>query len=109
MVVFRVHDKALMMRWLFGLSGVGSVRVVREVRGMSDREPEKTYPHSSVSSSLFSIFLNLESLKALMRAYSAKPSCNGIASKLPMHPLRRGALPGREDRVFQVTNSGLID
>ena len=65
------------------------------------------YPHSRLSSSCFSIFRNLESLKALMRAYSAIPSRIGSGSKVPIHPRNLGARPGREDLVFQVTNSGL--
>jgi hypothetical protein len=68
-----------------------------------------TYPHSRLSSSRSSIFLNLESPKALISAYSASPSLNGSASKLPMHPLNLGARPGREERAFQVTNNGLQD
>lgn len=67
----------------------------------------KAYPHSNVFSSDLSIFLNRESLNALMRAYSASPSCKGSASKLPMHPRSLGARPGRDERVFHVTNRGL--
>ena len=33
-----------------------------------------TYPHRKFSNSFFSTFLNRESLKALIRAYSAMPS-----------------------------------
>jgi hypothetical protein len=44
-----------------------------------------------------------------MSAYSASPSLKGSASKLPMQPRNLGARPGREERVFQVTNSGLAD
>lgn len=42
-----------------------------------------------------------------MRAYSAKPACSANASKLPMQPLSLELRPGRDERVFQVTNKGL--
>lgn len=66
-----------------------------------------TYPHSKLCSSDLSIFLNLESRNALISAYSASPSRRGKASKQPMQPRSRGARPGRDERVFHVTNSGL--
>jgi hypothetical protein len=71
------------------------------------QEVKATYPHSKLSSSDLSIFLNLVSLNALIRAYSASPSCKRSASKLPIQPRSRGARPGRDDRVFHVTNNGL--
>jgi hypothetical protein len=66
-----------------------------------------TYSHSKLSSSHSWILLNRESRKALISAYSAIPSRSGIASKLPMQPLRRDARPGRDERVLHVTNNGL--
>lgn len=50
----------------------------------------RTYPHSSVSSSFLLIFLKRESRKALISAYSARPSTMGMGSKFPMQPRRRG-------------------
>lgn len=66
-----------------------------------------TYPHSRLSSSDSSIFLNLESRNALVNAYSAIPALSGCASKVPMQPLRRCPRPERDDLLFQVTNKGL--
>jgi hypothetical protein len=63
--------------------------------------------HSKVGSSDFVILRNLVSLKALMRAYSARPSCSGCGSKVPIQPRSRGERPGRVGRVFQVTKRGL--
>jgi hypothetical protein len=63
-------------------------------------------PHSSKGSSFASIFLNRESLKALMSAYSAMPSRIDMGSKLPMQPLSLVVRPGREDLMFQVTKRG---
>lgn len=47
------------------------------------------------------------SLNALISAYSASPSLTGSGSNVPMHPRSLGARPGREERVFHVTNRGL--
>lgn len=63
-----------------------------------------TYPHCNLSNSLLSIFLNLESLNALIRAYSASPSCRGMGSKLPMQPRKRHSRPCL---MCQVINKGL--
>ena len=71
------------------------------------RTMRATNLHSRASSSRSSTFLNRASPNALVRAYSARPSRRGRASKLPMQPRSRGARPGREERMFQVTKSGL--
>lgn len=83
----------------------GTLRKVVEQVGHHNKQA--TYPHSRLSNSHSSIFLNLVSLKALMRAYSARPSWRESGSKFPIHPRSLGGRPGREERVFQVTKSGL--
>jgi hypothetical protein len=92
-----------------GIFKIGEKRdAVCGIMGLEHIDQRKDmYQHSSDSNSYSSILLNRESLKALMRAYSASPSFKGNASKLPMHPRSRGARPGREERVVQVTNRGL--
>lgn len=72
----------------------------------SSKSVNNDTPHSSKGSSFASIFLNRESLKALVSAYSAMPSRIGMGSKLPMQPLSLGVRPGREDLMFQVTKRG---
>lgn len=81
---------------------------MRTCRGIGEGgEREGTYAHSRDSSSLSSMRRNRVSRKALMSAYSARPSLSRCGSKVPMHPRRRCGRPGREGRVFHVTKSGL--
>jgi hypothetical protein len=71
---------------------------------IADKTP---HPHSNLCNSRSSIFLKRESLKALMSAYSARPSRTGRASNVPMQPLRRECPLKREGWVCHETNSGL--
>jgi hypothetical protein len=68
--------------------------------------PSKTNPHSSWGSSVLAMGLKRRSLKALVIAYSARPSSSGMASKFPMHPLSLGEPEPLRGELFQVTKSG---